>query len=179
MARLDPFIELMFKETAEVLLRETGASAALVQGDNIRTAMQRTLTTAQIAGACAELVPAYQRDTFNALESEDFEYKSPAGTVRVRIEPAGEGIRATFEPVAAPATKVVSMVHEGFHAVAVPKAAPPPAPEPEPERQGLPAEPPPADTAAAMRQLLDLTVEHKASDLHLTSGFPPYLRIDG
>src|SRR5260370_38564657 len=99
MARLDPFIELMFKEKAEVLLLETGASAALVQSDRIRTAMQRTLTTAQIAGACAELVPAYERETFNALEAQDFEYKSPFGRGRGRIEPAGGGAPA---PLAAP-----------------------------------------------------------------------------
>src|SRR5260370_34111624 len=110
MARLDPFIELMFNEKAEVLLLETGASAALVQGDNIRTAMQRTLTTAQIAGACAELVPAYQRDTFNALESQDFEYKSPAGTVRVRIGPAGEGDRAASEAASQQHDQVDSIV---------------------------------------------------------------------
>src|SRR5260370_6352870 len=103
MARLDPFIELMFNEKAEVLLLETGASAALVQGDTIRTAMQRTLTTAQIAGACAELVPAYQRDTFNALEPQDFEYRSPLGRVRVRLEPEGEGIPATLQPLTAAA----------------------------------------------------------------------------
>ena len=59
MARLDPFIDLIFKEQAEVLLLETGAPAAIVKGDKIRPAMARSLTTAQIAGACAELVPAY------------------------------------------------------------------------------------------------------------------------
>src|SRR5260370_36258658 len=98
MARLDPFIELMFNEKAEVLLLETGASAALVQGDTSRTAMQRTLTTAQIAGACAELVPAYQRDTFNALEPQDFEYRSPLGRARGRLRPGGGGLRAPLQP---------------------------------------------------------------------------------
>ena len=114
MARLDPFIELLFKEQAEVLLLETGQAAALVQGDRIRPAMQRTLTTAQIAGACAELVPAYQRETFTVFESQDFEYQTPSGRVHVRVEPTGEGVRATFEPmaVAAPVTKAVLLLLE-------------------------------------------------------------------
>src|SRR5438270_10339856 len=98
MARLDPFIDLIFKEGAEVLLLETGAPAAIVKRDKIRPAMARSLTTAQIAAACAELVPAYQRDTFSVFESHDFEYQAATGRVRVRIEPAGEGVRVTFEP---------------------------------------------------------------------------------
>jgi twitching motility protein PilT len=180
MARLDPFIELMFKEKAEVLLLETGASAALVQGDKIRTAMQRTLTTAQIAGACAELVPAYQRDTFNALEPQDFEYRSPLGRVRVRLEPVGEGIRATFEPLVAPAA-AAAPVQEAGRSTPASRATQPPLvePEPEPERPPLSVKPPPPESVAAMKQLLDLTVQQKASDLHLTSGFQPCLRVDG
>ena len=179
MARLDPFIDLMFKEKADVLLLETGSAAALVAGDKIRPAMQRSLTTAQIAGACAELVPAYQRDTFSALEPQDFEYQAPSGRVRVRIEPTGEGVRATFEPAAAPEpARSIAMEHAGFHSVAMPKAAPPQAAIVE-EHHGLTVAAPPSGAAEAMRQLLDLTVEHKASDLHLTSGFPPCLRLDG
>src|SRR5438067_6142063 len=92
MARLDPFIDLIFKEGAEVLLLETGAPAAIVKGDKIRPAMARSLTTAQIAGACAELVPAYQRETFTVFDSHDFEYQAPGGRVRCRVEPSGEGV---------------------------------------------------------------------------------------
>ncbi|MGZ6142598.1 MAG: hypothetical protein ACXWLM_04625, partial [Myxococcales bacterium] len=116
MARLDPFIDLIFKEKAEVLLLESGAPASIVKGDAIRAAMQRSLTTAQIAGACAELVPVYQRETFSIFEPHDFEYQAPSGRVRVRIEPSGEGVRATFEP-APPKEEErgISMVHAGYH----------------------------------------------------------------
>lgn len=33
--------------------------------------------------------------------------------------------------------------------------------------------------AVEMKSLLDLAIEKKASDLHLTVGLPPILRIDG
>ena len=182
MARLDPFIELMFKEKAELLLLETGAAAAIVQGDQIRPAMQRSLTTAQIAGACAELVPAYQRETFSVLESQDFEYQAPAGRVRVRVEPTGEGVRVSVEPVATseePVEGRISMVHAGYHAVEMKRVQVQPVPRPEPERKGIAVEAPPDEALSAMHQLLELTVEKKASDLHLTTGFLPCLRLDG
>jgi twitching motility protein PilT len=181
MARLDPFIELIFKEGAEVLLLETGAPAAIVKGDRIRPAMARSLTTTQIAGACAELVPAYQRDTFNVFESHDFEYQAPSGRVRCRVEPAGEGVRVTFEP--APQKKEqpapVSMVHAGYHAVELKRVQVQPVSQPEPERKSMQVDPAAAEPAAAMHQLLEVTVANGASDLHLTTGFAPCLRLDG
>ena len=180
MARLDPFIELMFKEGAEVLLLETGAAAAIVQNDRIRPAMQRTLTTAQIAGATAELVPSWQRDSFDVFEPHDFEYQAPAGRVHVVVQPAGEGVRVTFEPVREPAQSPVTMVHSGYHAVEMKRVQAQPAPaREEPRARILRVEAPPQDPRAAMQQLLELTVEQKASDLHLTTGFAPCLRLDG
>ena len=36
-----------------------------------------------------------------------------------------------------------------------------------------------ATLAPEMKELLDLAISHKASDLHLTVGVPPVVRIDG
>ena len=55
-------------------------------------------------------------------------------------------------------------------------AAPPPAPEP---ARPPPAPRPAADARAAMEQLLNLMLDRKASDLHLSSDTPPMLRVDG
>src|SRR3954447_12943875 len=105
MARLDPFIELLYREKADVLLLETGQPAVLVAGDQVRAAMQRPLSTSQIAAACAELSPPHLRETFSVFEQSDFEYQGPAGRVRIRVEPQAEGVRATFEPMAQPKEK--------------------------------------------------------------------------
>ncbi|HEY2030987.1 MAG TPA: type IV pilus twitching motility protein PilT [Myxococcales bacterium] len=170
MPRLDPFIDLMFREKADVLLLETGQPAVLVLGDKIRAAMQRSLSTSQIASACAELAPPHLRETFSVFEQADFEYGALAGRVRVQVAPQAEGVRATFEPilvkaVAKPApSRVIELPAEPI--VAVP-------PKPIETKAGS------EDAAAAMRELLDLTVQKKASDLHLTTAFAPCLRIDG
>jgi twitching motility protein PilT len=102
--------------------------------------------------------------------------------VRVRVEPNAEGVRVTFEPLKeAPAveSRGVSMVHSGYHAVELKRVQVQPVPKAEPEQHGIPVEAPPSEAHEAMRQLLSLTVENKASDLHLTTDFTPCLRKDG
>jgi twitching motility protein PilT len=108
----------------------------------------------------------------------DFEYQAPAGRVRVRFEPLEQGVLVQFEPLALK-PQSGSKVHEAYHAVALaPRVQVQPVPKAE-ERKGIVAEPGPEDAAQAMVQLLSLTVTHKASDLHLTTGFTPCLRVDG
>ncbi len=181
MPRLDPFIELMFKEKAELLLLETGTAAAILMADQIRPVMQRSLTTVQIAGACAELLPAYQREGWNLMESQEFGYAAPSGRVLVKIEPVDSGVRVTLEPIAdaEPEPTRIAMVHSGYHAVELKRVQVQPVARTDVERRTLAAEAPPDDALAALQQLLELTVEKQASDLHLTTGFAPCLRLDG
>jgi twitching motility protein PilT len=176
MARLDPFIDLLIRESAASLVLETGAAATLVQADGgTRPAMQRALTTAQIIGACGELLPAWQRADFTGVHAEEFEYQAPAGRVKAMFEPLSEGVRMTLEPIAGK----VGMGLAPPGAVA-PRAPAQPVPKGEAKQgEGIAADRVPEDAVEAMRQLLQMTVRHKASDLHLTTGFTPCLRVDG
>jgi twitching motility protein PilT len=169
MARLDPFIDLLFREKADGLLLETGQPAFLVSGDKVRATMQRSLSTAQIASACAEIVPPHLRETFSVFEQANFEYDVESGRVRVQVEPQAEGVRATLEPI----------VLKAAARPASPRQSEPPAHPAAAPAKHVEAKAVPADPSVAMRELLDLTVQKKASDLHLTSAFPPCLRIDG
>src|SRR5262249_38078874 len=63
-------------------------------------------------------------------------------------------------------------------AEAAPAAAAAPPPPPEPPRSA-PVPRPAADARAAMEQLLNLMLDRKASDLHLSSDTPPMIRVDG
>jgi len=80
--------------------------------------------------------------------------KKPAGRPKVIVPPPPE-LRAAGRP----GGQVVALGGEGASPVAVGKR--------------------PEDPAAAMAELLELTSSKGASDLHLTSGRPPALRIDG
>ena len=95
-------------------------------------------------------------DTFQRADTVDTP-KTPA-----RVPPAARSAVAASVPVPVPhrpAPQLVVAEPARAGAMIVPRA--------------------PGDAAAAMRQLLELCAEKGASDLHLTSGAPPALRIDG
>ena len=175
MARLEAFIELMSREGSLELVLETGAVASLRSEGGLRPITRRPLTSAHILSAVIELAPVYQHDSFDGQQPFEFEYAARTGRVLVKYAPAGEGVRA----VIAPLTAVGSRVYPGFHEVAAPKPAPVVTPAPEEQRRVIRAPPAPEEAAAAMATLLSLMVEHRASDLHLTSGLAPRLRVDG
>jgi twitching motility protein PilT len=197
MARLDPFIDLLFREKADLLLLETGEPAVLNTGDQARPAMQRPLSTAQIASACAELAPPHLRETFSVFEASSFEYAAPGGRVRVQVDPKAEGVRASFAPVAAQPkaqrarSRAIELPPDVGAAPAAPAKAALAALTLVPAQAAVSAQPPAAapkpvtvrasaaDAASAMHELLDLAIEQKASDLHLTTDFNPCLRVDG
>ena len=216
MKRLDKFVELLFLRGAERLVLQSGTAASLVApGGLAKPVMQRTLSTAHIISAVAELMPPYMAKAFSGAEAEEFEYDAPAGRVQIRFAPEGDGVRADFVPAdgvkANEAGAAIGPVPTGgngagetlevvdtFHRAEAPKRRtvlipPPPlrGPPPPPLRGPPPAPAEstgpaaiqvpmgPRDPADAMRRLLELCGEHRASDLHLTSGAPPALRIDG
>ena len=57
MARLDAYIDLLFREQASFLQLETGTGANLHGNNGPRPVLRQPLTTQQIIGAVGELVP--------------------------------------------------------------------------------------------------------------------------
>ena len=198
MSRLDKFVEVLFLRGAEGLIFETGSAAYLQGPGETRLAvMQRTLTREQIISAVAEMMPPHQAQGFSGTDWEHFEYTAPAGTVKVQFVAEGEKVRAEIRsagPVKAavitpdPPDSAPAPLANPTAQRAAPTLSPPPATRsprpaaPVAEETGSPplqVSQAPSDPAEAMAALLDLCGEHKASDLHLTSGGPPALRIDG
>ncbi len=197
MKRLDKFLEVLFLRGATGLVLQTGSAAYLrtAQGAT-QTVMQRTLSTAHIIAAVAELMPPYRAQSFSGTEAEEFEYMAPSGRVEVQFVPEGDSVRAEIRPASNGADDgalELESVEE------VPKPRQRPVAVKAPSRKVLVPPPPPqagqpdstgpstvavtkrqsGDPAGAMEELLQLCASHKASDLHLTSGAPPALRIDG
>src|SRR5262245_17162609 len=152
---------------------ETGTGAVLRTAAGSRPVLRQALTSAQIVGAFTELVPPELKDGFPGEGALKFRYAAPAGEVSVRFENGRERVSAVVT-VAQPEARPK------------PAAAPAPAahrPSPKPaeadESSGIQVSPAPADAAAAMAMLLEVMLEHRASDLHLSSGCDPCLRKDG
>jgi twitching motility protein PilT len=146
MARLDPIIEKLFKDAGQELLFETG------NGVNMRTAfgllpvLKQNLTSQQILGALAELVPPEQRGGFPAEGASAFSYQAPGGSVQVKLENVQGHVKAWMTPVvpgysaegelelASPA-EMMQLAAEGFtpsFSAAIPLTLTTPAPLPAP-----------------------------------------------
>ncbi len=160
MARLDPLIDLMLKEPGAFLIMETGMAASLHTASGARPVIRQQLTTVQIVGACAEVLPPELKEGFPGQSPSEFRYAAPVGPVRVRFEPLGDRVKATLRPD-----------------VLVP--APPPMVELGTAKKQLRSGPPVSSPGGALQTLLDLMLSHSASDLHLQSDEVPLFRIDG
>ena len=183
MPRLDAFIDVLFQKGADTLVLETGSVAILEgPGPALVPLIKRTLTSAHIVSAVAELMPAYAATSFTGKQDEEIAYEAPAGRVVVRFSANGDGVRAEVQPAGqaerAEREKAASLSRVAVQAArpAPPPAAPPPPPHPRP---AIVVPRAPADPAEAMQSLLELCNSQGASDLHLTSGYVPALRVDG
>jgi twitching motility protein PilT len=96
-----------------------------------------------------------------------------AGRAEWRIEVAGVG------PVAAWAERRNGGLHAGYAPGGAVAAPAPAAARPAAVAQSAPAASPFAGSGAEIDKLFTLMIERKASDLHITTGNPPILRIDG
>ena len=123
----------------------------------------------------AELRPVSNGRVVPAGKMPDVESAEPAGRLQI-VDTFDRGEVASVPPKRPPAQRSAAAARS----VIVP---PPPAQHVSAGADGR--APPvrtsrrPGDSEAAMRELLQLCASHGASDLHLTSGSAPSLRIDG
>ncbi len=176
MARIDAFLDLLFRESAQGLVLETGAGATLrTRQGAARQLLRQPLTSAQIVGALCEVAPPELRRGFPAGTSR-FGYRSPLGRVSVTVESAGGSVKAQFEP-APDEPEPIDVEPEETQPLRAPT---PPRGVPMPAQWlsegGADVE---DSSRAAMHSLLALVAQRGASDLHLAVGAPPALRVHG
>jgi twitching motility protein PilT len=212
MARLDAFIEKLAAAEGAELVFQTSEGALLAAPEGPRRLVRQPLSTSQIVGAFAEIVPADLQPGFPRPGATVFTYAGPGGEVEVRFEAHSDSVRAVvrllppapsmdaFDPSPAPfqdppwmASEVAALEAAGASQGPAPSPAEPPRAASRTAEASAPAEPrlvPPPSTAAstgrltheprpAMDRLLEDMLDRRASDLHLTSGNAPVLRIDG
>ena len=99
MARLDAFIEVLFKDGAAALVLETDSVAVLEGGLQPKPIMKRPLTTSHIIAAISELLPPQEAAAFTGASPQELAYRAPSGRVSVRFTPVPGGVRASIRPV--------------------------------------------------------------------------------
>jgi twitching motility protein PilT len=190
MAQLDRFLNLLVTNNGTGLLLAEGDVAKVTIKDSARPVMKQPLTSAQILTLVREIAPVGQPHALDAKGAVSFDYSSADGAFEVsltqngkivaQIKPKGlpkNGVKPSAAPSQATAPEAVSPPP-------VPQSAPP-APRVEPVRPEPTTMPTTRVTATGNRALekieglLRTLVGNKASDLHLRSGSPPMLRLNG
>jgi len=203
MARLDPFIEKLFAESARELTLESGAGAVLAAARGPLSLIRQPLTTQQVVGAVAEILPADQRTGFPRPGLTVFPYLSPSGAVDVRVDVQDGMVKVVVLPrsgsrrFSAPEEFELPGAAAGGKTAAarVPAAERPPAASPaatpaprSPAASATATAPagaprvalrPAGDARTAMAALLEEMLARRASDLHLSAECPPVFRVDG
>ena len=134
MARLDAFIERLAARGGGELLFQTARGVVLSVDGEQRVLVRQALSTPQIVGAFAEIVPAEMQAGFPRPGRTVFPYPSPTGTVEIEFEASGAEVRGV----------VRSQSDDG---AAFPGTAAAPAEPPAPPAKA-PAAPPARRTAA-------------------------------
>jgi twitching motility protein PilT len=174
MARLDAFIERLSGASGAELLFQTAHGAVLAVDGTQRVLVRQALSTPQIVGAFAEIVPADLQPGFPRPGRTVFPYQSPAGNVQIEFEARDGEVRAVVRPSAAAEERPAPGRADA--------GAPAPATPAEPPAEAAPAvasAPLPDEPREAMERLLAEVVSRRASDLHLASDHPPAFRVDG
>lgn len=166
MARLDQVIERLFSEGASALVFESGGTGTLLAATGNRPLYRQALTSQQILGAFAEVVPLELRSRLTSEGSFTFPHAAPSGHVKITLEIGAGQVRARVEAWDAPQP---------------PRVAAPVVDAPAPSRatSSQTALDLSGDPREAMEKLLSLMGTQRASDLHLGSGHVPVFRVDG
>jgi twitching motility protein PilT len=100
MARIDYIIEKLLKDAGLEIVMETGSGVSIRTTTGLVPVLKQQLTTQQIIGAVAELVPSDQRASFPAPGLTLFPYASPAGAVQIKFELERDRARVSMVPFA-------------------------------------------------------------------------------
>lgn len=173
MARLHLIIEKLHSSGASDLVFETGTPGHFRFPQGKRPVYREPLSTEQIIGLFAELVPAAAWRRLDVEGTIRLPIDVPSGPVEVVLARRPDGLTAIVRPRPAGEARTEATQAAEPQAAATEGG----------ERRVVEIEKPAAtlsdEPAEAMAQLLDFVVERRASDLHLVAGSPPIFRIDG
>jgi twitching motility protein PilT len=168
--RLDPFVEVMLRESADQLYLLPDEPVTLVKDGKARKVSKQPLTDQHIYALMVEVAPPEAADKIDHGSETEFDYAADKGLVRVRIVPEGGRL-----------TAVISAIRRASQEQAAPAVADDKPESPAPP-SALPSEFATSQFQAAeqkLGKLLRALVQSSSSDLHLRVGEPPMFRTHG
>src|SRR5215510_15566554 len=114
--RLDPFVEVMLRESADQLYLLPDEPVTLVKDGKPRKVSKQPLTDQHIYALMVEVAPPEAADKIDQHSETEFEYAAGNGLVRVRIVPEAGRL-----------TAVISAIRRASQEQAAPAAAAAPA----------------------------------------------------
>jgi|CXWL01.1.fsa_nt_gi twitching motility protein PilT len=152
MAGIDKFLALLTKYPADALVFEPDEKIVLRSGDQKRAVSAQAISQAQIQEIVQEILPADTTRITNTADGYEFEYRSVAGLVAVRVVRSLGTTRVEVRPQPAVGetpgvSKLVEVQANG--------------------------------TRPRIDVLFQKMIAQKCSDLHLTVASPPLFRKDG
>ncbi len=176
MARLDRFLQALHDHKAEGLVLSPGRPIGLLMGGAERAVNSAALTGPQILGLLREVAPLAVQAQLEGNTPFHFEYSGPAGGVDFEVAPEAGGLRVTARPLGGPGAAGTPVP---VAASVDPGAADPATKTPGRRSAMFSVATDGGPERVEMEQLLRQTSDRGASDLHLRTGEPPIIRVDG
>jgi twitching motility protein PilT len=182
-ARIDEYLSTMAALGGRSLVFTSGRRAALHLPSGDRYSNQVT-SHVELVALIEEIVPPSSRAALRNGTETRFRYDHGGCAYSVAVDPSIDGWKATFEPLRGGRIPAAGGSPEaGGDRVPPVLATEREAPRPPPEPLREPLLESPALVSGAGGRILDrllLQMEKlRASDLHLSTGAPPYLRVNG
>jgi twitching motility protein PilT len=191
MKQIDKLVGHLIRFQAEVLVASSNGPVVVRVG-GVERASNQTLDHAAITAMVLEVAPPAQQQELRANRAARFVYDSPQGAIGVEVTPSAASWRLSLSPVTAGrASRGLSSPMVPKAAAPVPSAATVPTPLFRDERMSAPAPVPAAPAAiapaaaatagdtASIDRLLKAMTQKGASDLHLSTGMTPIIRLHG
>ena len=159
--RMNVFIAELLDKNAEALVLETGGPLFLVRYGRptpLQSARDPVLTNDDIRALLLPIASAHGKERISEGRATSFDYTSPTGDVLVELAPEQERLRARISPLKQAREK-------GVANTSIPSLIC--------SLQSIPGGRP------ALERWFDALIEAKGSDLHLTGGLCPVIRVDG
>jgi len=170
MAQLDKFFQVLIERQALELRMQTQSGMVLRFPDGERSIYSKPLDAATLSTLLREVMGDERFMDLRATKQARFAYASPFGPVDGDVKLDGNLLQARFQKAAADPTAPAAAPADPSKPSAITASL---------EVPSWSASKVPLAGAPAIQRLMQLMISQGASDLHLTSGFQPAVRVDG